>query len=149
MLSVPALLQRCRERGVKVTAQRIAIFECLAQRQGHLSAEEVYQDVLPRYPTLSFATVYNTLQLLTELGEVHELIVDELRRRYDVNTDPHHHAVCRACHRIFDVEPAVLGAWAKPEIVPLAGGGFRVETVSIELTGLCDTCEGAAPPKTH
>lgn len=149
MLSVPALLQRCRERGVKVTAQRVAIFECLAERQGHLSAEEVYQDVLPRYPTLSFATVYNTLQLLTELGEVHELIVDELRRRYDVNTDPHHHAVCRACHRIFDVEPAVLGtAWARPETVALAGGGFRVETVSIELTGLCNTCEGAAQP-TH
>jgi len=146
MLSVPALLQRCRERGVKLTAQRIAIFECLAHRQGHLSAEEVYQDVLPRYPTLSFATVYNTLQLLTEMGEVHELIVDELRRRYDVNTAPHHHAVCRSCHRIFDVEPAVLGtAWAGPETVALADGGFRVEAVSIELTGLCGGCERGAP----
>jgi len=147
MLSVPALLQRCRERGVKLTPQRIAIFECLEHRQGHLSAEEVYQDVLPRYPTLSFATVYNTLQLLTEMGEVHELIVDELRRRYDVNTDPHHHAICRKCHRIFDVEPAVLGtAWAGPETVDVVGGGFRVETVSVELTGLCSACERTGAP---
>ena len=141
MLPVPALLQRCRELGVKLTPQRIAIFECLEQRQGHLSAEEVYQDVLQRYPTLSFATVYNTLQLLTEMGEVHELIVEELRRRYDVNTRPHHHAICRNCHGIFDVEPALLGAaWASPETVDLAGGRFRVETVSIELTGLCGAC---------
>jgi Fur family peroxide stress response transcriptional regulator len=148
MLSVPALLQRCRERGVKLTPQRIAIFECLAERQGHLSAEEVYQDVLQRYPTLSFATVYNTLQLLTELGEVHELIVDELRRRYDVNTAPHYHAVCRHCHRIFDVEPAALGMpWAEPATVCLGGSEFRVERASIELTGLCGPC-ATLPPTT-
>lgn len=147
MVSVPALLQRCRERGIKLTPQRIAIFECLAHRQGHLSAEEVYQSVLPTYPTLSLATVYNTLELLAEMGEVHELIVDELRKRYDVNTAPHHHAICRQCRRIFDVEPAALGAaWAGPETMTVAGREFRVERFSVELTGLCGACEREPSP---
>jgi Fur family peroxide stress response transcriptional regulator len=144
MLPLEELLQRCRERGVKLTPQRIAIFECLGTRRGHLSAEEVYQDVLERYPTLSFATVYNTLQLLTEMGQVREVIVDELRRRYDVNTEPHHHAVCRQCHSIVDVAPALFGhTWAEPPADLLTGCDFRVEAVSVEFSGLCGACERA------
>ncbi|MCC2671516.1 MAG: Fur family transcriptional regulator [Armatimonadetes bacterium] len=144
MLPLEDLLQRCRERGVKLTPQRIAIFECLGTRRGHLSAEEVYQDVLARYPTLSFATVYNTLQLLTEMEEVREVIVDELRRRYDVNTEPHHHAVCRRCHTIVDIVPELLGAsWPALPQEALPGCDFRVEAVSVEFTGLCGACERA------
>jgi Fur family peroxide stress response transcriptional regulator len=142
MLPLPDLLQRCRAAGVKLTPQRIAIFECLECRRGHLSAEEVYQDVLRRYPTLSFATVYNTLQLLTGMGEVRELIVDELRRRYDVNTEAHHHAVCRECHRIVDV-PLNLVSGALPDAgEKIDGCDFTIERVSVQFTGLCRACGG-------
>jgi len=128
-----------------LTPQRTAIFECLESRRGHLSAEDVYQDVLQRCPTLSFATVYNTLELLTGMGEVREVIVDELRRRYDVNTEAHHHAVCRGCHRIVDVPLELVGG-ALPEAgVTLPGYDFTIERVSVELTGLCRACEELAP----
>lgn len=73
----------CRGRGVRLTPRRLAIFDYLGRQPGHPTAEDVYQDVLARHPTFSFATVYNTLELLAEMGEVRMVIVDELRRRYD------------------------------------------------------------------
>lgn len=139
MQELSHLLNKCRERGIKLTPQRIAIFECLMQRGGHPSAEEVFQDVSARHPTLSFATVYNTLELLTELSEVREVIVDELRRRYDLNTDPHHHAVCRRCHRIVDV-PAGAAQLQGLSQVDLSGYDFACESTEIQFTGLCGSC---------
>lgn len=139
MPAVQALLEDCRTRGVKITPQRVAIFEALLHGEGHLSAEEVYGDVRRRYPSLSFATVYNTLQLLVEMGRVREVIVDELRRRYDVNTDPHHHAICRGCHRITDIRPEDAGPAGGPS-ADLRAYGFHVESVAIEFTGLCSRC---------
>ncbi len=139
MQPLTALIDKCRDRGVKLTPQRIAIFECLMQQGGHPSAEEVYQEVSRRHPTLSFATVYNTLQLLTDLGEVREVIVDELRRRYDLNTDSHQHAVCRLCHRIVDVRVGA-GQVAALEQIDLGAYDFQLERATIQFTGLCGSC---------
>lgn len=141
MLPLPELLEECRARGVKLTPQRIAIFECLQHLAGHPSAEEVYRAVLRRSPGISFATVYNTLELLTRMGQVREVIVDELRRRYDVNTRPHQHAICRRCHRILDVPLDPEG----PLAAALSGArldehGFLVESVAVEFRGLCAGC---------
>jgi Fur family transcriptional regulator, peroxide stress response regulator len=143
-MSLPDFLDRCRARGVKATPQRIAIFECLQARGGHLTAEEVYEEVSQRQPTISFATVYNTLELLCELGEVRPVIVDELRRRYDVNPRAHQHAVCQRCHGIVDVDvapEAVLRA-----ILPLVDAeqiDFRIEGAAVKFYGLCSTCADA------
>lgn len=137
---VQELLADCRARGVKVTPQRIAIFEALLTREGHLSAEEVFHQVRERHPSLSFATVYNTLQLLVQMGRAREVIVDELRRRYDLNLKPHHHAICRECHRIVDIRPEDAGSLTEARCADLSGYGFRVESVAIEFTGLCARC---------
>jgi len=142
-------MAHCRGRGVKLTPQRLAIFEYLGRHPGHPTAEEVYRDVLARYPTLSFATVYNTLELLAEMGEVRKVIVDELRRRYDVNTEPHQHAVCRQCRRIVDVREEEIGGGEllrqALEQVDLSARGFIVEGASVEFAGLCGECARAAP----
>lgn len=144
MQHLTELIDKCRGRGVKLTPQRIAIFECLMQQGGHPSAEEIYQEVLQRHPTLSFATVYNTLQLLTDLGEVREVIVDELRRRYDLNTDSHQHAVCRQCHRIVDVRVGT-GEVAALEQIDLGAYDFAIEKATIQFTGLCGSCLRRSP----
>lgn len=143
----PQLMARCRSRGVKLTPQRLAIFEYLARHPGHPTAEDVYRDILERYPTLSFATVYNTLELLAEMGEVRMVIVDELRRRYDVNTEPHQHAVCRQCRRIVDVpEDEIGGELLRRALkhVDLSARDFVVEGASVEFAGLCGECARAA-----
>lgn len=140
MPAVRQLLADCRARGVKITPQRTAIFEALLHQEGHLSAEEVYHGVRERFPSLSFATVYNTLQLLVRMGRVREVIGDELRRRYDVNTEPHHHAICRSCHRIVDIRPEDAGLVGEPLSADLSRYGFLVEAVTVEFTGLCARC---------
>jgi Fur family peroxide stress response transcriptional regulator len=143
-MPLDTLLEDCRSRGIKITPQRVALFEALLRREGHLSAEELFQDVRQRYPTLSFATVYNTLQLLVRMGRVREVIVDELRRRYDINTDPHHHAICRQCHRITDIRPQDVGMTPGPPATDLTRYGFQVESVAIEFSGLCAECAAAS-----
>src|SRR5262245_23419928 len=109
MRALADVVAACRTRGVRLTPQRLAIFDYLVRNPGHPTAEDVYRDVVARHPTLSFATVYNTLELLVEMGEVRIVIVDELRRRYDVNTEAHQHAVCRRCRRIMDVRDQEIG----------------------------------------
>jgi Fur family peroxide stress response transcriptional regulator len=147
MQPLPQLTAACRERGIKLTSQRLAIFKYLAQHAAHPTAEEVYRDVLTRHPTLSFATVYNTLELLAEMGEVRMVIVDELRRRYDVNTEPHRHAVCRECRRIVDVhEDEIRGGEKLRQAlaqVDLSQRDFIVEGASVEFAGLCGECARA------
>lgn len=68
MRSLPELHEACRARGVKLTPQRLAIFGCLREQQGHPSAEELFQEVRRRHPTLTLATMCNTLQRLAEMG---------------------------------------------------------------------------------
>ncbi|MFN3651517.1 MAG: Fur family transcriptional regulator [Armatimonadota bacterium] len=140
MLALERLIDDCRARGIKVTPQRTAIFEALLRHPGHPSADEVYQEVLQRYPMLSFATVYNTLQLLTEMGQVREVIVDELRRRYDLNAAPHQHAVCRLCHRIEDVPIRAEDALRPAARSALQDCGFQLETATVQFIGLCGSC---------
>jgi Fur family peroxide stress response transcriptional regulator len=142
-------MARCRDQGVKLTPQRLAIFAYLSRNAGHPTAEDVYRDVLAHYPTLSFATVYNTLELLAEMGEVRKVIVDELRRRYDVNTEPHQHAICRLCRRIVDVPDDDIGS---DEILRQTMRqfdrhvrNFIVESASVQFAGLCVECARAAP----
>ena len=129
---------------MKVTPQRVAIFEALLAQPDHPSAEEVYQQVLRRFPMVSFATVYNTLEMLTAMGEVRAVIVDELRRRYDLNVEPHAHAVCRQCHTILDIPlPGGAPSAGRDVEAELGRRGFRWESVELEFRGLCGPCASA------
>jgi Fur family peroxide stress response transcriptional regulator len=145
MLPLDQLKEECRTRGVKLTVQRVAIFKCLQHRLDHPTAEDVYQEVRQLHPGLSFATVYNTLELLTQMGAVREIVVDELRRRYDVNAAPHQHAVCRGCHRILDV-PMDHGATLQRLLgeTDLRPYDFLADGATIEFTGFCGACVRAA-----
>jgi len=145
MLSLPELLGKCRRQGVRLTPQRIAIFEILAAHGGHPTAEEIYQQILRQHPTTSFATVYNTLELLTRMGEIREVVVDELRRRYDPNTGPHSHAVCRRCRRILDIPPEITGSLTSSlQTTDLTRFDFAVESTTLEFSGLCGGCSRAS-----
>ncbi|MGQ9477994.1 MAG: Fur family transcriptional regulator [Candidatus Bipolaricaulia bacterium] len=129
------LLAHLRGEGFKLTPQRLAIIELL-EGGGHPSAEEIYASLSQRYPMLSRATVYNTLEVLKELGEVAELRIESQAARYDLKTAPHSHFLCRRCGRLLDLE-------APPELEGLLGReleGHRIEEVQIYLYGLCARC---------
>ena len=88
---------------MKMTPQRIAIMDYLEGNTQHPSAAEVYKAVSRRFPTMSFATVYNTLRVLKDQGLVAELSLDPEKKRFDANPAPHHHLICVKCKKILDV----------------------------------------------
>jgi Fur family peroxide stress response transcriptional regulator len=122
--------------GLKATPQRLAILEFLDGNTSHPTAEAVYQALKPCYPSLSLATVYNTLEALQKAGKVVELTINPSRRHFDPDTGFHHHFFCRSCQGITDLE-------GDPAFLPRAEipAGFKLEEVIIHYYGLCPGCQ--------
>lgn len=133
----PEIEERLRGAGLKVTAQRRAVWSAFASkdREGHLTAEEVFERARKTLPELARATVYNALSELVRAGL---LQVVEVRGAlvYDANLDPeHHHFRCRSCNKLYDVH--LEGA----DRLSICGGEeFVVDRKSIMLGGLCPDC---------
>lgn len=89
--------------GLKLTPQRLAILEYLKGNREHPSAADIYAAVSQKFPTMSIATVYNTLKALKNGDNVLELAIDSRMKRYDPDTVPHHHLICTVCRKIVDV----------------------------------------------
>src|SRR5262245_14425596 len=94
------MIAEVRARGLKVTPQRIAIIRELAQDPTHPTAQELFSRLKVEQPTMSFATVYNTLASLAEAGLCTSRALTGGATRFDANTQPHDHAVCDACGRV-------------------------------------------------
>ncbi len=132
MESVEKVIKRLKERGMKITPQRVMILKFLEGNRNHPTPEDIYSAALDKFSAISYATVYNTLDLLKKLGEVREVLVEKGRVHYDPFTNPHHHAVCEVCGRIFDVEMDLS--------VPSEVDGFKVNSVDVVLRGVCKDC---------
>jgi len=136
------LLERLRDRGWRLTAQRRVVAEVLDGDHVHLTADEVHARAVQRLPEISRATVYNTLGELVTLGEVLEVATDGRAKRYDPNAHrAHQHLVCSSCGTIRDVHPSADPIAALPSAERY---GFSVETVEVTYRGLCPSCAGAA-----
>jgi Fur family peroxide stress response transcriptional regulator len=92
-----------REKGFKVTPQRLAIYETLRQTKSHPSAEMIFHELQPLYPTMSLATVYKTIEILKEIGLIQVLNLGEDSFRYDADTSNHPHVRCLKCGRVDDI----------------------------------------------
>lgn len=122
-------------KGFKRTPQRLAILDYLEGNTLHPSAEDVYRAVTKKYCSLSFATVYNTLNTLAQSGAVRELTVDPERKRYDPNTEPHHHLICVTCKKVIDVfEDVTVGIPKRIE------KEFSIFGNHVEFYGRCSIC---------
>ena len=91
-----------REKGFKVTTQRLAICKFILSRKDHPTAERIYQELREEYPTISLGTIYKTLHLLEELGLIQELGFNEGSVRYDPDMELHVNMVCSKCGKISD-----------------------------------------------
>ena len=92
-----------RERGVRPSAQRLAVARYVLETDEHPSAERVWRKVRKRFPVLSRATVYNTVNLFVEKGLLRELVLAQGRIVFDPKTEPHHHFIERTTGAIYDV----------------------------------------------
>ncbi len=98
------VMEKYRDLGLKLTPQRIAILGYLSGITTHPSAEEIYKAVSKEFPTMSFATVYNTLDALKAKGFLQEITIDPDKKRYEPNCTPHHHLICVECKNIIDIQ---------------------------------------------
>ncbi len=130
-------ISKFRGLGFKLTPQRIAILTFLDGNTGHPTAEEIFAAVRQEYPTVSFATVYNTLQALSDRGQLTEVTIDPERKHFDPNTDPHHHAMCSECEKIVDVFVDYSETLSLPDTV---SGEFNVTGNHVEFYGVCGDC---------
>ena len=134
------MLDDLRSRGLRITPQRVAIVHLFAEDPSHPTAQELFERLRPKFPSMSFATVYNTLDALAFAGLSRTLRLGTAAR-FDPNTEPHHHAVCDGCGAIIDV-PAKdhdAGLPAKRS-VRAAAPGFAVTRVEHIYRGLCARC---------
>ena len=129
------LVERLRDRGWRMTAQRRVIAEAMAGDHVHLAADEVFDKARAVLPEVSLATVYNTLNELVAIGEVAEITHTDGRKRYDPNTiERHHHLVCTACGRMLDVRAD------EPRLAEAERHGFAIDDVEVTFRGRCPEC---------
>jgi Fur family peroxide stress response transcriptional regulator len=128
-------MRRYGKLGIKLTPQRLAILGYLEGNAGHPSAEDIYRSVREQYPTMSQATVYNTLEVLKKKGGVVELTIDPGRKRYDPNTEEHDHLICTGCGSVLDIHREY-----SLTIPDAESKGFVVKGSHIEFYGLCLEC---------
>lgn len=126
--------------GIKHSRQRDAIRDNLRSRCDHPTAEMIFTDIRLRYPKISLGTVYRNLSLLTELGEIRHLPLEDGADRYDGKMEPHSHFICRVCGNIQDLPP-VDNALLKESIKGKFDG--IIESSKVRFTGLCAACTAA------
>jgi len=122
-----------RRRGIKASFQRVSIFDYLQATSEHPSVSTIFAELHPRIPSLSRATVYNTINLFLEKKIVSPVQVEGSEARYDL-TEPHHaHFHCQVCQKIYDIP---FDGIPPLEILK----DFRVLEVQLHYKGVCPQC---------
>lgn len=142
MVMVETAVEKLRQQGFKITPQRLAVLKALIGNTTHPTAEAIYEFIRREHPTMSLNTVYKTLEVLGSIGEITVLNVGEGRNHFDPNTAPHHHFVCRRCHRILDVHGDYSAAFEVPADLK---DRYQVDGYQVEFFGLCEQCEASRP----
>lgn len=138
------MLAELKKAGLKLTPQRIAIVREIADDLSHPTAQSLFDRLRPAFPTMSFATVYNTLDALARCGLTGTLHLGGAVR-FDPNTQPHHHAVCDACGLVVDLPAEPPRAGVEPATRDVrAAGGFTVRAEERVYRGLCRRCSRAS-----
>jgi len=132
------IIDLLRERGNRLTPQRIAILSAFLENDTHPTAEQIHKKILKSFPTTSLATVYKTITLLKDVGEILELEFGDDRSRFDARKPyPHPHMICTECGAIIDSELDALDGIIK-ELAQHSG--FSIQSHRLDIFGLCASC---------
>lgn len=130
-------LEKCKAFGLKITPQRIAIYEEVLKASNHPSAESVYRTLKPSHPNLSFDTVNRTLLTLAEMGLLQIVEGSGDVRRFDPNLEPHHHLRCIACGTIVDF---YYRRYDRLEVPREIRETFSISKIRVVIEGTCHRC---------
>lgn len=127
----------CRDHGLPVTVQRRVVLDAILKNDSHPTADELYEHARGTLPGISRTTVYRILEAFIGLGLVARVPHPRGACRFDGCVEPHHHAICTECERVFDVQEPPCSGLAKPKALPK---GFRLSSCTILFTGTCASC---------
>lgn len=121
-----------------LTKQREVVLQAINEADEHLTANEVFEQAKILLPSISFATVYNSLRYLKDAGHIAEIQFGNGASRFDKMTTRHDHAICVKCGKLVDMELELPA-----ELVQLASNfsKFKPESIELTLRGLCPNCQ--------
>lgn len=128
------IIELLKKKNIKPSVQRIEILFYLIKNKSHPSVDEIYSFLNSKIPTLSKATIYNTLKLFCKKNLISEILIEEDEVRFDYIEKPHIHFKCRNCEKIYDILKKCLIIKSK-EI-----DGHKIEEHHVYLIGICKEC---------
>jgi len=132
------IASKLSELGYRLTPQRIMVLSAIEDSDDHISAEEIYAQIVVKYPNVNISTVYRTLELLKRLGLVTETDLGGGRVRYhSAEKGHHHHLVCEKCGTIIDIDESTL---ARLQDVLLHRYNFSARLSHLAIFGRCVNC---------
>ena len=133
----PDPVEQLRERGIQVTAQRLAVFRAVSGHP-HISADAVAEAVRTEIGAISLQSVYDALGILVSEGLIRRIQLAGSPARYEDRVgDNHHHLVCRECDRMIDVDCAVGDP---PCLTAAEDFGFVIDEAEVVYWGRCPEC---------
>lgn len=133
------MIAAMKQAGRRVTPQRLAVLRILAHSQSHPGVEDIFAAVQRDFPTTSLATIYKTIAVLKEMGQVLELGFADWGSRYDGQRPyPHPHVICTKCGAIVDPEYSSMASMYQ-EMVDKSG--FKIASHRLDFFGLCPACQ--------
>ncbi|MBI1881661.1 MAG: transcriptional repressor [Chloroflexi bacterium] len=132
------LIEELQSRGMRVTPQRAIIFEAIEKLEGHITAEEIFEQVQKVNPYVSLATVYRTLELLMELNLINQTNFGRSQTYFALKDHgPHHHLVCSECGYIEEFSDTIFDP-IRTELDQQYG--FQAHTDHLSIFGICKKC---------
>jgi len=120
-----------------MTPQRVAIYEELIKSKDHPDSDDIFERVKKGFPDISLDTVYRTLSKFAEIGVVHLVEGYGEAKRYDPDTNKHHHFRCQKCNKIVDFHDKSFDNLKIPKSLQK---DFRITNVKVLLEGMCNEC---------
>jgi Fe2+ or Zn2+ uptake regulation protein len=137
MIAKESIIKQLRERGLKITPQRLAIIEVLVEQGDlHPGARLVYEEAKKKKRSLSLSTAYATLNELSRHGIIKTLQFDRMENRYDGNLEEHINLICERCKKILDYKVPI--AVDQREVAKKTG--FSITDTRLEYYGYCKEC---------
>lgn len=121
----------------KLTPQRETVLRVIREREDHPTAGEIFESARKYLPTISYATVYNSLRFLKQAGLVREISFGDSASRYDGITERHDHAICTSCGKLVDFDLTEAADLMREAALK---SNFKPESVHLTLVGLCPDC---------
>jgi Fur family peroxide stress response transcriptional regulator len=139
MEALPFFREKLKEKGLKITPQRVAIYEAIVMLHNHPTAENIIEYIKTNHPNISVGTVYKVLDSLVENQLLRRVKTEKDIMRYDAVMNNHHHLYCAQTDRIEDFEDDELNELLHNYFQKKAIKNFQIQDIKLQITGNFNT----------